>query len=880
MEQDEALTHFQTLNRTRIERLREMAPKSQQSFFELLALLFHTNNHILPEFIRQDIPAGIIDFQPSNTQIDAAKKLNPGFQYKRHILRNYPIVGLYLINNNGLFNYQKQAQFELWLVHAANLTEEQRQALQYKLVAVSEWAATLGITVTARLLADDRLNQQSFSNYELDQFYLNGLVLAGAVPLWWLIPPDSDYQITAQTLLKQRMLNKASVIDFGGLASTTSMAQSLVDDGVELLEGSVDHGLVYLLPLLYLQYQLQQYPTLPCLSNDLKQAIYQGERDPLQVDCKLLQLKQLERSDISLEKLNFARQSFYILAKERLSQKVSNPKFPWRRAFITGFTSSWSWQTEIFGRLDRRKNAPYQQCLAEHQQTNPIFQDISESLTAFSKQQQITLDDHDQLIEQKLKLAVDDNPNTIQRLPMGLLAKRYEEHLYLYRFESDGDWKISNITLSSPTELALHQNPSLLHILAWAICNQLLTNTTRIKVVDSSNFIAISKVMSIVQQLLRSPLVSPAKVTKQILHESPELSHVLLFANLEQQPISKLSQKGLRLSSLQNDPLNYANRGESLVASIDGLICSSRGKWHVFSHTSIEAPLEMMTTLIHWWNPQHKDTYLHCWCQSDSYGKAINLRLEELYKEVSEHFQSHPITGDYLVKIADTFYQLQWQPGSCDFNYLPNTPDLTAALTRIKPYFSVCKLDPHLDPTGLFSTLLTYQSDSQITLFLQIQKKIISIYLLDELGGLFIQKYTDLTESTLVNHFHRFLGALKNQPRLRFFRLEQTSNNKWKTTTLPRPSQKNLGYLPVTITMDNPKESAHCTIECGPKHFSGSANDPALFSQVSELMLSLRQSNNDYPLYITQLNFPQTTAVATRDYIIQKQRLEKLLNVK
>lgn len=880
MEQDEALTHFQSLNRTRIERLRELAPKNQQSFFELLALLFHTNSHVLPEFVRQDIPAGIMDFQPSNTQIDAAKKLNPSFQYKRHVLRSYPIVGLYLINSNGLFNYQKQAQFELWLIHAANLTEDQQQALQYKLVAVTEWAATLGITVTARLLAEDRLNQQSFSNDELGQFYLNGLVLAGAVPLWWLIPPDSDYQTTAQTLLKQRMLNRASVIDFGGLASAGSLAQTLVNDGVELLHRGVDHGLTYLLPLLYLQYQLQQYPSIPWLSNDLKQSIYQGERDPLQVDCKLLQLKQLERSDISLEKLNFARQSFYIQAKERLSQKVSNPKFPWRRSFIASFSSSWSWQNDMFEQLDQRKNARHQQCLAEHQKTNPIFQEISESLTAFSKQQQITLVDHDQLIDQKLKLAVDDNPNMIQRLPMGLLAKRHEQHLYLYRFESDGDWKISNIELSSSNQLALHQNPSLLHILAWAICNQLLTSTTRLKVVDSSNFIAISKVMSIVQQLLRSPLVTPAKVTKQALQQPPELSHVLLFANLEQQPTSKLSQKGLRLSSLQNDPLNYANRGESLVASIDGLICSSWGEWHVFSHTGLDAPIEMLTTLIHWSNPQHKDAYLHCWCPSDSYGKAISLRLETLYKEVNEHFYSHPTYGDYLLKIADKIYQLQWQPGSCDFNYLINTPDLTTALTRVKSHFSVCKLDPYLDPTGLFSTLLSYQTDSQITLFLQIQNKIISIYLLDELGGLFIQKYTDLTESTLVNHFHRFLGALKSQPRLRFFRLEQTGSNKWKTTALPRPSQKNLGYLPVTITMDNPKESTQCTIECGPKHFSGSANDPALFSQVSELMLSLRQSNNDYPLYITQLNFSQTTAITTRDYVIQKQRLEKLLNVK
>ena len=41
MEPNQALTQFQSINRTRIERLRELAPKSQQNFFDLLALLFH-----------------------------------------------------------------------------------------------------------------------------------------------------------------------------------------------------------------------------------------------------------------------------------------------------------------------------------------------------------------------------------------------------------------------------------------------------------------------------------------------------------------------------------------------------------------------------------------------------------------------------------------------------------------------------------------------------------------------------------------------------------------------------------------------------------------------------------------------------------------------
>jgi adenylate cyclase class 1 len=66
VEPSQALTQFQSINRTRIERLRELAPKSQQVFFDLLALLFHINAESLPAYISSDTPAGFVDFQPND----------------------------------------------------------------------------------------------------------------------------------------------------------------------------------------------------------------------------------------------------------------------------------------------------------------------------------------------------------------------------------------------------------------------------------------------------------------------------------------------------------------------------------------------------------------------------------------------------------------------------------------------------------------------------------------------------------------------------------------------------------------------------------------------------------------------------------------------
>ena len=601
------------------------------------------------------------------------------------------------------------------------------------------------------------------------------------------------------------------------------------------------------------------------------------------LDIKLLQLKEIEVSSISFESLDLVKQSFYVQAKERLSQKVSQPKYPWRRALINQLCQVWQWQNNTFRTLDSRHESHYKQCADEHIKTLDTFQQINNSLVSFAKEQSLKLPSNHLFIEKRLQQFSDKKVDTIEQLPTGLLPKRAEEHLFLHRFASDGDWKISNINLTSDSQIPLHQNTSLVHILAWAVNNQLLSNNSRIVVTDSTQAVTISTVKPLVQQLLDSPLIVVKKPSTKTFLQVPELEHVLLFANLEKQAMAKLDQQGLKLSSLQNDPLNYANRGESLIASIDGLICSSRGEWQTFNCSGTTAPLEMLTTLIPWWDAKHKTANVQCWCPSDTYGQIIRSRLESLYKDVNAHYRKNSTSGNYLLVIAKNLYQLQWQPGSYDYTPIPHAPDIYAALSKERQNFSASMVDPQLDSTRLLVALLSHQSNSQITLFLRSNnKQALSLYLLDDYGCLFLQQHSNVNEATLINQFYRFFDSVNKQKqdlKLQFFRAINTRQTEWKIEALPLPrSLEKIDYLPVIIIMDSPNDKASCTIKCGSKHFSGISNDPMLFKQVSDFLISLRKSSSRYPLYITELNFTQTSPTNTRDYIMQKQRLEKLLN--
>jgi len=289
----------------------------------------------------------------------------------------------------------------------------------------------------------------------------------------------------------------------------------------------------------------------------------------------------------------------------------------------------------------------------------------------------------------------------------------------------------------------------------------------------------------------------------------------------------------------------------------------------------------MMSTIL-LWQPNKKSIELSkCWCPSESHGKSIELRISGIYSDVITHYKSSKERGDYLISIAEKDYLLQWQPGSCDYTLVSKQQDVIKILTAPKTHFSKTKVDRFLDNSGLFIQLLRLQSPNQITLFISSQKKVITLYLLDDKGTLFHQQFSGLSESTLNTNFHRFLTALKKKndiDRLRFYRLTKTKEQSWKLSAIPLTSAAQQEYLPVTIKMASSEDNAQCTIHCGPQEFNGKANDRTLFQQVNALVISLRKSNARYPLYITDLSFPEGVNYSTYHYIHQKQRLESLLN--
>ena len=208
--------------------------------------------------------------------------------------------------------------------------------------------------------------------------------------------------------------------------------------------------------------------------------------------------------------------------------------------------------------------------------------------------------------------------------------------------------------------------------------------------------------------MLRSSLSEQTSVKPTTTSKTLAIDHLILIANLKQnEEAVNNNPKGIQLSSLPNDPLNYANRGESLLYSIGGLFHTTNGEWQTLQTKGKTGPLELLQHLSAWWQKSKTTPSLFSWCPSDAHGPLISQRLEKLYTDVNTHYIKNT-HGDNLVLIADNLYKLIWQPEGIDITPL-NTTQLEPIINKSKSHFLVSKLDRQLDPKQLFNALLSCQ---------------------------------------------------------------------------------------------------------------------------------------------------------------------------
>ncbi|HIP52883.1 MAG TPA: adenylate cyclase, partial [Chromatiales bacterium] len=353
---------FTDLQSQRLQRILEDLLPAQQVFMQVLPLLLHINHPLLPGYVTDETAAGIVDYTPDRETLRAAQRLSRTFRYRRQALKRPLIHALYLIGDNGSLGATRHQGIEVWLCHDATLAEAGLNELERKCERIQEWGRELRLKVEIRMLPVDRVSHHPDSPLAvtsppllLEEFYRNGLLLAGLPPLWWLIPPEHEveYRHYAQMLIARRFVSPQDCLDFGGLEVYSS--EELFTAALHRLDEGIDRPYDALLQMLLMERYLRDHPTPSWVSWEMKKAVYAGETGADALDPYLLLYLHLERHLQALghpHRLELVRRTLYF----RSGVCLSRPRnIGWRHRLMRGLTQEWGWDDARLRMLDQRR---------------------------------------------------------------------------------------------------------------------------------------------------------------------------------------------------------------------------------------------------------------------------------------------------------------------------------------------------------------------------------------------------------------------------------------------------------------------------------------------------------------------------------------------
>ncbi len=919
---------FMALQRERQRRIEGELLPGQRIFLNLLPLLFHINHPMLPGFVNTATPAGIPDYNPSQTLLRQAKKLSRSFAYKKRARRRYHIQGLYLMGSIGSVAHTSGSDLDIWLCHEPDLTSKMLQDLREKVRRVEAWADELGLEAHIFLInaeafrrgERDSLSHESSGSAQpqllLEEFYRTGVLLAGRYPLWWLVPPEEEanYQEYAAMLLHKRFVNPLDCIDFGGLDQLP--ADEFFGAAHWQLFKGIESPYKTILKILLTEAYAEDYPNIRWLCQEAKRAVYSGEFDVDRLDPYVLMYHRLERylrDRGEKKRLELARRCFYFKTGLHLSHPQAGHRDPWQQRLMAQLTQQWGWKKDDLILLDSREEWKIDRVLNER---NTLVRELTHSyrlLTDFARTfgQGSSIDPAElSLLGRKLYSALEKRPGKIDSINPGISRSLLEPRISLHYAATHDDqhgWFLFLGEVNEEQALVtnpIKTTPGLIEMLAWCHRNRIIGPTTIISL-HPHNCPVSSNELQALSSTLRSryPDGIGTEAPLAALSAQPYALDCTLFINTGTDPMAHLSRLGKQLTSNRSDPLSFGASHTCLVEKVEQLITTSWGETLVLTHTGTEGLLESLCHFLRLALITRSDEEpLQVTAHSHSSVRAMGIarRVEQLFNDCSRSFSSTGpgLESRYLLQVGDDYYLLQRQQDNFSSLRLENQEELLDLLSEPQHHFRPVVVDQQTLQETPLPVIFELNRPGIIQLFYHTVKGTTRLWLVDEQGALFRQQLPATDEHYLLLQQQRFLDGIRlmrsllaNEPSHRllldtpeFYRLERDRDGHFlaEPRTPPRHRLPD-SYLELRLVSERlDLNKAPYMLICGEREFSSLEHGEQLYEQVAEYILSRRRNRQSYPIYLTglELSGPSGEGIASTIELYQfKKRLENRLNL-
>ena len=675
---------FLALNKARLEIAQQVMSSRQYRVLSVLPILLHINHSRLPGFVSKQVPSGIVGYTPTSEHKRALQDIARGLRLPDHdISRSF--AGVYLMGSVGSIAQSEDSDLDVWLCYEQPIAAAELELLQQKCRRIEQWAAQLGTEVHIFPMNLLHLRQGQHSSLEgddcgssqhmllLDEFYRSAVYLAGAMPRWWVIPRQYEAQAEDywQALLDANRVQPKHWLNMGEIA--TIPADEFIGAGLWQLHKGLSKPYKSLLKLALTHHYAQQYPAIQPLCWDLKQRLHQGDHEPVSCDAYLLLLDRLEQIDDAC--LPLVRRSFYFKLGVAISRQHSVHDCQWRSRSLRQRLKHWQWNMKHIRHLDQRQQWTPYQVMEERQQVVGTMLSWYRDLYRFSRQhnQGLHIDPADlRQLGNRLAAAFESRSGKINRINPNIRSPfRLQQITVRQQASAQSQWQlyliapyqlqqqldsasvINDSDAKNQTVRPLITSHSLIEVLAFAFCNQLLDNDTRVALQAGRDSVGQYEIRELARVLLNIPTLDGHG---QDFSQPAIPRQVYLFLNIGRDAQAESHGHGLHTFSKKDDAFNYSEHRQNLLRTIDMLTINSWGEWQVTRLAEGDIILQALQQLLT--TPGLLSAEHHVVCASRGQAAAIRERFQSMLQDIVNYF-SHPKAPRYLLQTAHSFYLIE-----------------------------------------------------------------------------------------------------------------------------------------------------------------------------------------------------------------------------
>jgi adenylate cyclase class 1 len=932
---------FLQVNGARLNRTKSALDPRQQIFIDLLPLLFHVNHPMLPGYVSHQTPCGLSDYTPGKIDLQRAQRLARSFIYHRQPNLKRRIHSLFLMGSCGTVAQSDSSDLDIWVCHPADIDADELALLRQKCADIGQWAATLGLEAHFFLMEGEkfRLGQREGVSSEdcgstqhyllLDEFYRTGLLIAGRIPIWWLIPPDEErhYNYYAETLRHKRFVRGGETIDFGSVAHIP--AGEFIGAGVWQLYKAIDSPYKSVIKLLLTEVYASEYPQVEPLSSTFKRAIYGKRLDIDELDPYVMMYRKLERYLLArgeTKRLELVRRCFYFKVGKAISKGPTRRAKSWQRELLEKMVQQWRWPQHALVSLDARPHWKVGRVLNEQKELVRELTNSYRFLLEFARQTQAAAIINGQdmtILGRKLYAAFERKAGKVEWVNPGIAPHLAEDVLTFCQLPGARDeqlaWAVMPEAVGErdlPRSQPLRRAKDLIALLAWCHVNGLLDTGTRVTALEGAHGISEFELLNVVRALrARLPVHSGDKSRDEHSEEqrqerflSPNRPVTMqLFINLGIDPMAQIRARGMERLSSQTDSFGYSGLRENLVLAVDQVTLNSWGEVSTRSYSGAFALLQCLRDYLQLLPPQKHpglpELDIRCYCPTRA--AAIAARVEQLFQDIAACYYSgtRPAATRYVLEIQREFYLVQWLDGQPAVQRAPNYAALLELLGRVQRSFSPIVLDRYCLPGSVLAAICQAARSERIQVFYQRRDAEADIFVLDEMGSLYSFSTPFRDEHTLLQPLAQFIQSALFRQRsenadfvggrdsaadeartqdMEYYEVvaEQAPAHIERRALSPLRSGLFFSVQAIGDYADDGKLIFN--IFCDQQEFTELEFGDALYDTVARYILSRRRERERYPCYITDIDLSrcinETGGIQTVHYLRHKQRLERALN--